>query len=332
MSMLLPPFQVHEPSTIEDAVRLKAQQPESDWIAGGTDLLPNYKWMLNTRPHVISLHRVGALREITPKRIGALATLTQLATHVELRESLPVIAHTAGLIASPLIRNSGTLGGNLLLENRCFFFNQAHLWRESINFCLKASGTQCHVVPQESKCYATFSADLPGPLIALGAEFELAGPKGTRRIAASKFYKNDGIDRHEKRPDELLTFVHLAADASKWRASYQKLRQRDSWDFPELGIAVALKMEGEKLGEARIVANALECAPKDVSHLADSYRGKPLNERAIDEIAAAVEQNVRPVKNTNLSPSYRKKMARVFAKRALLEARGGGVRLNGARA
>jgi 4-hydroxybenzoyl-CoA reductase subunit beta len=328
--MLLPPFQLHEPSTVEEAVRLKAEHPESDWVAGGTDLLPNYKWMLNARPHVISLHRIASLREISPRRIGALATLTQLATHAELRRTLPVLAHTAGLIASPLIRNSGTLGGNLLLENRCFFFNQGYAWRESIDFCLKASGTACHVVPQESKCYATFSADLPGPLIALGAEFELAGPKGTRRVPASKFYRDDGIDRNEKRPDELLTFVHLPADAGQWRASYQKLRQRDSWDFPELGIAVALRLEGDRLADLRLVANALECAPKVLDHLGAAHRGQPFTDAVVDEIAAALEQNVRPVKNTNLSPSYRKKMARVFARRALLEARAGGVRLNGA--
>jgi 4-hydroxybenzoyl-CoA reductase subunit beta len=322
MSMLLPPFQLHEPTTVEEAVQLRATHPESDFIAGGTDLLPNYKWQLNARPHVISLHRVAQLRAIGAQRIGALATLTEIHQDPTLNQKLPVIAKTAGLIASPLIRNSGTIGGNLMLENRCFFFNQSFLWRESIDFCLKASGTRCHVVPQEDKCYATFSADLPGPLIALGAEFELASASGTRRIAAKDFYKNDGIDRHSKRPEELLTFVHLPADASTWRASYQKLRQRESWDFPELGIACALKFQGKDLVGFRLVANALECAPKVLDELGQSSLGAPLTDAAIDRIAEKVEANVRPVKNTNLSPSYRKRMARVFAKRALLEARG----------
>lgn len=323
MSMLLPPFQLHEPTTIAEAVRLKAEHPESDWLAGGTDLLPNYKWMLNTKPHVVSLHKVQELRTITPERIGALATLTQIAEHPDLRNKLGVLSKTAALIASPLLRNSGTLGGNLLLDNRCFFFNQSHPWREGINFCLKASGTACHVVPQESKCYATFSADLPAPLIALGAEYELAGPKGTRRIQAADFYKNDGIDRHAKTPDELLTFVHLPKDAAQWRASYEKLRQRDSWDFPELGIAVAIKMDGTRLAGLRLVANAVECAPRLLTTLTEPLVGKPLTDEAIDALATSVEANVRPVKNTNLSPSYRKKMVRVFARRALRAARDG---------
>lgn len=322
MSMLLPPFQLHEPTTVQDAVRARQQNPDSDFIAGGTDLLPNYKWQLNTRPHLISLHRIRELHSISTSRIGCLATLTQISQDAQLRERLPVLSHTASLIASPLIRNSGTLGGNLMLENRCFFFNQSYPWRESINFCLKASGTQCHVVPQESKCYATFSADMPAPLIALDAEFELSGPDGTRRVPARSFYHNDGIQRHEKRPDEFLTYVHLPADAPQWRASYQKLRQRESWDFPELGIAVAIRLDGPRLMDFRLVANALECAPKVLDHLGQPYLGQVLDDAAIDEIAAQVEANVRPVKNTNLSPSYRKRMSRVFAKRALLEARG----------
>ena len=321
--MLLPPFELHEPTTVAEAVALRQEHPEADWLAGGTDLLPNYKWGLNTRGHVIGLHRIEELRAITPTKIGALATLTQIAEHAELRARVPVLASTAALIASPLIRNSGTLGGNLLLENRCFFFNQSFLWRESINFCLKADGDACHVVPQKEKCYATFSADLPGPLIALGAEFELAGPKGLRRVPAAAFYNNDGIARLNKGPDELLTFVHLPLSAAGLRASYQKLRQRDSWDFPELGIAAALRLEAGRLAEFHLVANALECAPVVLDELGRAHLGQPFTDAVVEEIAAAVEAKIRPVKNTNLLPSYRKRMSRVFAARAMREARDG---------
>lgn len=329
MSMLLPPFQLLEPTSVKEAVEFRQRFPESDWLAGGTDLLPNYKWQLNPRPHVISLHRIDELRSLSARRLGALATLTEIHGNAELWGAAPVVPHTAGTIANPLLRNSGTLGGNLMLENRCFFFNQSLVWRESINFCLKANGTKCHVVPQEDKCYATFSGDLPAPLMALGADFELAGPNGTRRVPARDFYQNDGIQRHRKEPGELLTFVHLPATARDYRASYQKLRQRDSWDFPELGIAVALRFRGEALEEFRLVANALEMAPKILDSLGGPHLGKPLTDQAIDSIAEQVEANVRPVKNTNLSPSYRKRMARVFARRALLEARSGGVARRG---
>jgi 4-hydroxybenzoyl-CoA reductase subunit beta len=323
MSMLLPPFVLHEPTTIEEAAKLRATHPESDFLAGGTDLLPNYKWMLNAKPHVISLHKVRALEELTLEKIGARVTLTRLANDPHVQASFPVLSETAALIASPIIRNSGTVGGNLLLDNRCFFYNQSHVWRESINFCLKADGDACHVVPQKDKCYATFSADLPGPLIALGAEFELASASGTRRVPAAQFYENDGIHRHAKRPQELLTFVHLPPTAKTLRASYEKLRQRDSWDFPELGIACALRLEGKSLNEFHLVANALEMAPKVLDGLAADHLGRPFDDAAIQTIAQAVEDAVRPVKNTNLSPSYRKRMARVFAERAMRKARDG---------
>lgn len=323
MSMLVPPLQLHEPASIQEAVDLKRRFPESDWIAGGTDLLPNYKWGVNVQPHVISLHRIEELRQLSATRLGALATLTRLSQDSAIRTRLPVLARTAAGIASPLLRNSGTVGGNLLLENRCFFFNQSYLWRKGINFCLKASGTQCHVVPQESKCYATFSADLPAPLIALGAEYELAGAGRTRRVKAADFYQNDGIERNGRKPGELLTFVHLPPDAAEHRAAYHKLRQRESWDFPELGIAVAAKFRGQALEAFHLVANALEMAPVVLDRLGAPFLGQPLTDQAVQEIASGVEQNVRPVKNTSLSPSYRKRMAAVFARRALLEVRDG---------
>jgi 4-hydroxybenzoyl-CoA reductase subunit beta len=323
MSMLLPPFRLHEPTTVQEAANLRAEFPQSDFVSGGTDLLPNYKWLLNTKPHVISLHRIDGLRTIDAHRIGAGVTLAQLANDPTLQRELPVLGHTAGLIASPLIRNSGTVGGNLLLDNRCFFYNQAHMWRESINFCLKASGDACHVVPQKDLCYATFSADLPGPLIALGAEYELVSAKGTRRVQARDFYKNDGIDRHNKRPDELLAAVHLPSTARQLRASYEKLRQRESWDFPELGMACALRIESGTLKEFHLVANALEMAPKVLDDLGQRYLGERFTDQAILDISKSVEEQVRPVKNTNLSPSYRKRMSRVFAERAMRAARDG---------
>lgn len=325
MSMLLPPFRLHEPTTVQEAAKLRIEFPDSDFVSGGTDLLPNYKWLLNAKPHVISLHAIDELRTLTPTTIGAGVTLTQLANDPGIKRAIPVLAHTAGLIASPLIRNSGTVGGNLLLDNRCFFYNQAYLWRESINFCLKASGEACHVVPQKETCYATFSADLPGPLIVLDAEYELASATGTRRVKARDFYKNDGIDRHNKRPDELLVAAHIPASAQKLRASYEKLRQRESWDFPELGMACALRLDGGVLQEFHLVANALEMAPRVLDELGAAHIGNKLTDETIQEIAKAVEENVRPVKNTNLSPSYRKRMSRVFAERAIRAARDGHV-------
>jgi 4-hydroxybenzoyl-CoA reductase subunit beta len=322
MSLLLPPFELHEPRTVEEAVRLKAELPEADFVAGGTDLLPNYKWGLNTRRHVISLARVDSMRELTAERIGALVTLTQIEKSGTLAQKLPLLPETARQIATPLLRNSATLGGNLMLENRCFFFNQTHLWRASVDFCLKADGDQCHVVPQKEKCYATFSADLPAAFMVLGATMDLASAGGLRTLTFPDMYNGpDGINRLSRHPGEMVTGVTVPKDAQKWRATYKKLRLRDTFDFPELGIAAAVRWDGERVAGFRLVANALENVPVVLDGLGETLLGKPLTEEAIVEVAKKAEQSVRPVKNTNLPPSYRKAMTRVYVERALRELR-----------
>lgn len=318
MSMLLPPFELHEPTSVKEAVALRARFPESDFVSGGTDLLPNYKWGLNTRKHVISLARVDELRELSTTRLGALVTLAQVEKSGTLASQLPVLPETAKQVATPLLRASATLGGNLMLENRCYFFNQTFLWRKSIDFCLKADGDRCHVVPQKDKCYATFSADMPAPLIALGASIELAGEGGTRTMPLSTFYDGpDGIQRNALRPGEMVTGVTLPREATAWRASYKKLRLRESFDFPELGIAAAVRFDSERLAAFRLVANALDTKPLVLDRLGDAALGHPLDEARVKAIAKAAEEAVRPVKNTNLPPSYRKAMTRVFTERAL---------------
>lgn len=320
MSMLLPPFELHEPTSVKAAVELKARYPDSDFVAGGTDLLPNYKWGLNTRKHVISLARVEELRELSPTRLGALVTLTQIEKSGTLATTVPILPETARQIATPLLRNSATLGGNLMLENRCFFFNQTFLWRKSVDFCLKADGDQCHVVPQKEKCYSTFSADLPAALMVLGATMELASARGTRTAALPEIYAGpDGIDRLRKAADELVVGVTIPRDAHEWRATYKKLRLRDAFDFPELGIAAAVRFDGSRVSGFRLVANALEHVPVVLDDLGQRAMGKPLDEETIKAIAADAEKRVRPVKNTNLPPSYRKAMTRVYVERALRE-------------
>lgn len=320
MSMLLPPFELHEPTSVKAAVELKARYPDSDFVAGGTDLLPNYKWGLNTRKHVISLARIEEMRELSTTRLGALVTLTQIEKSGLLASSLPILPETARQIATPLLRNSATLGGNLMLENRCFFFNQTYLWRKSIDFCLKADGDQCHVVPQKEKCYATFSADMPAALMALGATMDLASARGVRTVGFAGVYNGpDGIRRMSKEPDEMVVGVTLPQDATQWRATYKKLRLRDSFDFPELGIAAAVRFTGGNVAGFRLVANALENVPVVLDDLGAALLGNPLSEESIVKIAKEAEQRVRPVKNTTLPPSYRKAMTRVYVERALRE-------------
>jgi 4-hydroxybenzoyl-CoA reductase subunit beta len=320
--MHLDPFELHRPSTVDETVALAGRLAGTfDYLAGGTDLLPNYKMHLNLRPHLIALEDIEELRGLGPTRIGAMARLADVEAHVGIARVLPAVVQAAREIATPLVRASGTLGGNLLLETRCFFFNQTLPWRESLGYCLKADGDQCHVVPQKVKCYATFSGDLAPALMVLGAEVEVAGASGRRRFPLAALYDaaGDGIRRTHLAPGELLIAVHIPAGSARLRSAYRKLRMRPSFDFPELGIGASARFDGDRVTEVHLSAGGLETSPLVLDDLASELVGQSITPERAASVGERVRAKVRPVHNTSMAPDYRKRMAGVFVKRALLE-------------
>ncbi len=321
---LLPPFTLHRPQTLEQAVELAAQHaPDAAFLAGGTDLVPNYRQGLNPRGHVICLDGIPDLHVVQAERIGAMVRLAELERSATVGGIHPVLPATARSIATPLVRASATVGGNLLLDNRCRYLNQSFLVRSHHGFCLKAdAGDLCRVAPQKTTCFATFSADLPAPLLALDAAYHLMGREGKRVVSGRSFYAGDGIRRNALRQDEVLTGVTLPSASRGLVACYEKLRLRKSVDFPEAGIAVAVRLsDGGELREAHLCATALATTPVMLSHLAEPHLGQVLTPAAAGAIGAAVAKAVRPAPNTSMPHAYRKKMAGVLATRALLRAR-----------
>lgn len=317
--MLLPAFELHQPSTVDDAVAIAARlAPDFDWVAGGTDLLPNYKQRLNPRPHVVSLANVGELRELSPRRIGALVRLRDLERDPAIAAALPVIAAAASEVASSTLRESGTVGGNLCLDNRCYYFNQSELWRDAKGGCLKVDGPICLVVPtqKENICWAAYSGDLAPVLQVLGASVGIAGASGRRILPLTDFFVPDGIRRNVLAPGELLTHVEIPPAAKDLRAGYRKLRQRDTIDFPILGVAAALRLDGDVAAEARISLTGVDTTPV-VMDLADEC-GKRVTPAWMERIASRVVERVQPVKNVSLRPGYRRKMASVLTRRLLV--------------
>ena len=324
--MHLDPFELHRPRSVEEAAALAAEHAgRCDYLAGGTDLLPNYKMHINLRAHLIALEDVRELRGRTTDRIGAMERLADLDGDPALRGTYPVLADAVGEVATPLVRASGTVGGNLMVETRCFFFNQSYFWRESLGFCLKADGDRCHVVPQKERCYATFSGDLAPALMVLGAEVEVAGTEGRRRFPVADLYdaEGDGIHRVRLAPGELLVAVHFPSDAAGERGRYRKLRVRPSFDFPELGVAVAGRFDGDRVETLRIAVGGVETRPRGFDALTQPLRGGPLTDEAIRTLAATIERSVRPVHNTFLLPDYRRRMVSVYVRRALTDVRDG---------
>ncbi|MCG8603826.1 FAD binding domain-containing protein [bacterium] len=318
--MILPNFKYHQPTSIEDALRI-AQDADGDYdfVAGGTDVLPNYKNRLNNRANVISLSGIKELREISPTSIGAMATLTQLEESTELKKQLPVIPQTAHLIATPLLRNAATVGGNILLDTRCWFFNQTYLWRESKGFCLKADGDVCLVVPQKEICYATYSGDLAPVFMVLDASFHLAGPDGKREVTASRFFTHDGITRNVKYPDEILTHISIPRQSLKLKAAYDKLRIRDSMDYPVMGAAVVLSLNGKTIETLRIAVTGTDTTPLIYPEITDQYIGDQITKELIGRVSDEVMEEVKPYRNVHFSPQYRKAMVGVYLRRLLSE-------------
>ncbi len=324
--MHLDPFELHRPTSVDETVGLAAELAgRFDYLAGGTDLLPNYKMHLNLRPHLIALEDVGELTGHELGRIGAMERLADLERDPAFLAAYPGLADAVGEVATPLVRASGTVGGNLLVETRCFFFNQSYFWRESLGFCLKADGDRCHVVPQKERCYATFSGDLAPALIVLGAEVELAGREGRRRLPLLDLYDagGDGIRRTRLAPGEVLVAVHLPPSARGLKGRYKKLRVRPSFDFPELGVAVAGRWDGARVDRLRVAVGGVEPRPCAFDDLTEPLSGRPLSDERLRDLGEAIAKRLRPVHNTFLLPDYRRRMIGVYVRRAISEAREG---------
>lgn len=315
----LPEFRFHAAASPADAVARHADSERPVFVAGGTDLLPNMKHRLVTPTDVIGLG--GALdRSIVVTdshvRIGGGTTLHALSEHPQLQAELPSLAHAAGVVAGPQIRRMGTLGGNVLLDTRCLFYNQSKSWRDALGSCLKDTGTWCHVIGGPKTCVAAQSADTVPVLLSLDAAIELLGPDGTRSVALRELYRFNGMDHLKLSPGELLTAVVVPRPGPGHRASYSKLRTRDSIDFPQLGLAIASWWDGPALARLEIVVGAANPQPKPVRKL-DPFLGRPLAPADIDGIAALVQQQTRPNEAVHGSVDWRRSMAGVLTRRAL---------------
>ena len=320
--MRLPKFEYHTPQTIAEAVKIKGDVgPLAQFVAGGTDLYPNMKRRQQTPQTVISVMRVPELNQITGDgsgglRIGASVTLTDVCDHPVINRDYPVVAHAARTISTPLLRNMGTIGGNLLLDTRCNYYDQNFEWRKGINFCLKKDGDVCWVAPGSSKCWAVQSSDLVPVMVAIGAKLRFVSTLGERVIEAAGLYNDDGIEYLHKRPDELLVDIHLPP-LNGWRASYQKLRRRGAFDFPVLGVAAWISTENDVVKDARLVLGGIAPSPIEIKDARSALIGKPLAEDQIQAAAEAAYVKARPLDNTDFVYQWRKQMARQYTLRAL---------------
>jgi 4-hydroxybenzoyl-CoA reductase subunit beta len=325
--MRLPKFTYLVPHEIRDAVKMMGDAgPSAQFVAGGTDLYPNMKRRQQTPQTVISLSRLRELSMITGDgqkglSIGAGVTLTDICEHPVINRDYPSVAQAARLISTPILRNMGTIGGNLLLDTRCNYYDQNYEWRRGINFCLKKDGDICWVAPGSSKCWAVQSSDLVPLMVAIGARVRLVSTLGERMVDAAGLYNNDGIDYLHKRADELLAEIRLPP-TNGWRATYKKLRRRGAFDFPVLGVAARLNMETDgTVTQAKLILGGIAPAPIEVTEAEAALVGHPLDDERMQAAAEACYMKARPLDNTDFVMNWRKQMARPYVLRALEELR-----------
>jgi len=315
----LPSFRYLQPRSLAEALTMKADAgPDGMFVAGGTDLYPNMKRRHQEPRTVISLMGIPELSRLDGWNVGTCVTLTALSNLPTFQHS--AIATAARLVSTPLLRNMGTLGGNLCLDTRCNYYNQSYEWRKSIDFCMKKEGHICWVAPSSPRCWAVSSSDVAPVMVAIGAEYRLVGPQGERVVPAGRFYANDGINYLTKQPDEILVEVRLPSP-NGWDSVYHKLRRRGSFDFPVLGVAAWIKWNGKTVAEARVVLGGVASYPQEVPEAGAALRGNQLSDESIAAAAEAAYRPSKPMDNTDFDLSWRKQMTRVYVKRALAELR-----------
>jgi len=327
--MRLPYFAFHAPATVREAADLIALSPGAMLVAGGTDLLPNMKRRQQVPRTLVSLRRVGELKEITNGNgltLGAGLTLSGLVREGRIHERYAALWQAASSVATPHLRNMGTLGGNLCLDTRCNYYDQNYEWRKAIDFCLKKDGAICWVATGSPKCLAVSSTDTAPALLALGATVVLTSIDGTREIAVSDLYRNDGIEYLTRRPNEILTSVRLPR-LHGWRSTYWKLRRRGAFDFPVLSVAAAVKCDaGGMVEDARLVLGAVSSRPVETPAAAAALVGQPLTDDGIARAAELAAKPAKPMDNTDFNLLWRKRVVREFVTYALRELRGDDMR------
>jgi 4-hydroxybenzoyl-CoA reductase subunit beta len=316
MSAPLAGFRLAQPSTVKEAIAACLNHPGSRFVAGGTDLIVNMRRGIGSPDLLVDLCGIDELTEISANErgvtIGAGVTIAALARNAAITNQYCALAQAAEAIAGPGHRTMGTVGGNLCLDTRCIYYNQSEWWRSANAYCLKHRGDTCHVAPQGQRCHATFSGDLAPALLVFGAEVEIAGAQGQRRIPLSEFYVEDGKAHLALAAGELIVAVHLPSDSPP--SSYAKVRVRGAIDFPLAGVAVALATASANVSSLRIALTGTNSRPFLLAGT-ETIAGRTVDDKLLQEIDRLVQRQVQPMRTTIASANYRRVAAAALARR-----------------
>ena len=307
-SRIVSEIEYNIPSTLEEAILIASQNTQRcKFIAGGTDIMPNKFQGNDITNHLIDISKIKELKGIRKDNnylyIGALTRLDDLKKSIDIREEFPVLIEAANSVGSPIIRKTATLGGNILCENRCIYYNQSEWWREAVGFCLKCNGNICIATGGKKACFSEFISDTAPALISMNAKVKLIEPDGERIIALEELYTGDGVNPKTIKNSTLLKEILLPLD-QHFKCAFKKLRLRESLEFTALTSVVSINNKNT----IRIVLAGVD--PKPVL-----VEGK-LNED-IEELIKKAIKGSRAVENDMFSRTYRRDMIRVFINNCL---------------
>ena len=316
MTIALAELRLAQPTTLKEAIATLLSHPRSRVVAGGTDLLVNIRRGISRPDLLVDISGIGELAKINSNdggmTIGACVTIASIAGNAAVGTRYRALAQAAGAIAAPGHRNLGTLGGNLCLDTRCIYYNQSEWWRKANSYCLKNRGYICHVAPQGKRCHAAFSGDLAPALLVLGAEVDIVGTQGVRRVPLQELYVEDGKAHLALADGELVAGVHLPANPPM--SAYAKVRVRGAIDYPLAGVAVSLAPSGAGIGSLRIALTGTNSCPLLLSGTY-AFAHRSVDDKLLQEIDRLVQKQVQPMRTTLASANYRRVSAAALARR-----------------
>lgn len=295
------------PTNINEAIKMaKANLGSFKYLAGGTDIMVNRFQGNEDTPCLIDITKIDELKGVSKEsdylRIGALEILEELKFKKEIVEEFPLLIESALSVGAPLLRKTATIGGNILCENRCLFYNQSEWWRESAGFCLKCEGDVCIATKGKKVCYSELVSDTAPALIAMDAVIELTDIEKISRVKLESIYTGDGVTPRNLSETAILTAILLPLNR-EFKTDFQKLRERESLEFTSLTCAVA----ADKNGKLKIALSGVD--PKAVV-----VEGT-VNDDKSGLIKKAVK-GARAIENDMYSRKYRREMISVYINRS----------------
>ena len=327
----IPAFELYQPASIDDALRLLDKfGADALVLAGGLDSMDWLKDRLKRPKAVVDLAQIKELHGIREANggleIGAMTPLTEVVKHPVVREKFSILMQAAELVASPQIRNQGTLGGNVSQDTRCWYYRGGwNCYRAGGNICYADTPTAInreHAIFDADRCVAVNPSDTAPALVALDAQMVIRGPKGERVVNAEDYFIGPGIDITRMtvlRPGDLLTAIRIPSTWAGAQFYFEKVRDRQVWDFPLVNVASAIKFSNDSIESARVVVGAVSCVPKRLRTVEAALVGMPRAEATADMAGKMAVAGARVLRYN----AYKVPLMRNLVKRAIRGSEGG---------